>query len=231
MFSLLFIIFLVASVAFAELALKHPTSYRCDTNKYSVVSAIFGVIAGILLISIFALGIKFGYARVVDNKIAMYTEENSKIEVEISDIVNDYKEYEADIIKDCSGKSPITLIQLYPDLKSDSLVKSQIKLYKENNQKIKDLKLEKINYNVIKWFLYFGGSKGYMYSFKIIILLLVSISTISISIDLLSESKELEQGKINLMYVAIALMTSVVALLFLAFLIMFIKYVWVWYVP
>lgn len=67
-----------------------------------------------------------------------------------------------------------------------------------------------------------------MYSLKTIIIVLVAISTISISIDLLSESKELEQGKINLMYIAIALMTSIVALVFLAFLIMFAKYIWTW---
>lgn len=68
-----------------------------------------------------------------------------------------------------------------------------------------------------------------MYSLKTVIIVLVAISTISISIDLLTESRELEEGKINLMYVAIALATSMVALIFLAFLIMFTKYIWMWY--
>lgn len=160
MISLIFILLVALTILLVKLGIKHPTKYSCDWNKFYVSAVATGSISIIFLIIIIVLGMKVGYARVVDSKIAMYQAENSKIETEISEIVNDYKEYEADVIKDCSNKSPITLIQLYPELKSDSLVKSQIKLYKENNQKIKELKLEKINYSVIKWFLYFGGSKS-----------------------------------------------------------------------
>lgn len=160
MISLLTILLGAATTVLIKLAIKHPTRYACDFNKFTICAVCTGIFTMILLICTLSLGVQLGYCRVVDSKIAMYVEENTKIEAEISDIVSDYKEYEADVLKECSGKSPITLVQLYPELKSDALVKSQIKLYKENNQKIKELKLEKINYDVKRWLLYFGGSKG-----------------------------------------------------------------------
>lgn len=54
-------------------------------------------------------------------------------------------------------ESSITLVSLYPELKSDELVKKQIAVYQENNKKIINLKEKQIDANVAKWWLYFGG--------------------------------------------------------------------------
>lgn len=54
----------------------------------------------------------------------------------------------------------MTLITLYPELKSDKLVQKQINIYVDNNKKIKILKEKQINGKVLKWWLYFGGKNN-----------------------------------------------------------------------
>ena len=98
-----------------------------------------------------------------DSKISMYQEENNNIQQEISTIVSNYMQYEKDTNKIASEIIPNTmqggilvLTELYPELKSNDLVNKQIDIYVENNKKIKDLKEQKLNNMVSKWWLYFG---------------------------------------------------------------------------
>ena len=92
----------------------------------------------------------------IEKKIAMYEEENTKIEQQIADVVTQYQEYEAGIFTEVAPESAMTLVALYPELKSDTLVQSQIEVYADNNKQIKDLKCKAINASVIRWWLYFG---------------------------------------------------------------------------
>lgn len=69
----------------------------------------------------------------IDKKIAMYEEENAKIEQQIADMVKQYQEYETGIFTEVTPESSIALVTLYPELKSDTLVQSQIEVYVENN--------------------------------------------------------------------------------------------------
>ena len=92
----------------------------------------------------------------IDKKIALYEEENTKIEQQIADTVKQYQEYETGIFMDVAPEDSITLIALYPELKSDTLVQSQIEVYVENNKAIKELKSSAINASVYRWWLYFG---------------------------------------------------------------------------
>lgn len=86
----------------------------------------------------------------------MYEEENTKIEQQIADVVTQYQEYEAGIFTEVAPESAMTLVALYPELKSDTLVQSQIEVYADNNKQIKELKCMAINTSVIRWWLYFG---------------------------------------------------------------------------
>lgn len=95
--------------------------------------------------------------RVIDERIEMYQEENATIESEIDILVKEYMEYESAVFKDTTTESSITLVSLYPELKADELVSSQLNVYLANNQKIKELKEERINGSVTRWWLYFGG--------------------------------------------------------------------------
>lgn len=95
--------------------------------------------------------------KVIDEKIAMYQEENAVIEAQIEAVVKQYQEYEAGIFADTTTESVITLVSLYPELKSDTLVQEQINVYIANNNAIKSLKEDAIEASVVRWWLYFGG--------------------------------------------------------------------------
>lgn len=92
----------------------------------------------------------------IEKKIAIYVEENTKIEQQIADVVKQYQEYETGIFTEVVPESSITLVSLYPELKSDTLVQSQIEVYVDNNKIIKELKSTALNASVYRWWLYFG---------------------------------------------------------------------------
>jgi hypothetical protein len=107
--------------------------------------------AGILIIMAFL------WSPNIDEKIALYEEENIKIETQIAAVVNEYQEFEYSIITECKPESAMTLVTLYPDLKSDTLVTKQIETYIANNDKIKQLKEEKIKQSIIGWWFNFNA--------------------------------------------------------------------------
>lgn len=116
-----------------------------------------GVCAFITLCFGIFVGVNITKANTVDERLAMYEEENIKIEERIAEVVTQYQEYETDIFTEVKPESAMTLVSLYPELKSDTLVQSQIELYTANNAKIKELREEKIQGDVMRWWLYFGG--------------------------------------------------------------------------
>ena len=116
-----------------------------------------GVCFAILLVVGVFLGISVSNGKTIDEKIAMYQEENNKIEKQIDTLVSNYMNYESDTYKKIKSESSITLVTMYPELKSDKLVEEQISVYENNNKKIRELKEDKINLKVKKWWLYFGG--------------------------------------------------------------------------
>lgn len=120
----------------------------------SVVGLLFG---GISLVAIIVLGIDVKSLSVIDDRIAMYEEENTRIEQQVADIVEQYQKYETDIFMEVAPESAVTMVSLYPELKSDSLVQAQIEVYTENNKTIRDLRDKQIKGNVYRWWLYFGG--------------------------------------------------------------------------
>ena len=120
----------------------------------SVIFLFIGVVAAVFLT------ITVANLSVIDDRIAMYQEENAKIEQQIADIVEQYQKYETDIFMEVAPESAVTMVSLYPELKSDSLVQAQIEVYTENNKTIRDLRDKQIKGNVYRWWLYFGGKKN-----------------------------------------------------------------------
>lgn len=112
--------------------------------------------AAISILSFVIVTIEFSGTFTIDEKIAMYMEENQNIENQIDEIVRNYMEYESDTFIELKGDDAITLVNLYPELKSDELIKAQINTYQTNNAKLKELKETKINARVYKWWIYFG---------------------------------------------------------------------------
>ncbi|MGN0627462.1 MAG: hypothetical protein ACI4IT_05830 [Oscillospiraceae bacterium] len=129
-----------------------------DLDDLGVLISFVGFLGSVVtLVAAIILVVLLQERSVVGDKILMYQEENTKIEEQISEVVKQYQEYEKEIFTEVSPESSITLVSLYPELKSDTLVQKQIEVYTENNQKIKELKEEEIGAKVIKWWLYFGG--------------------------------------------------------------------------
>ena len=143
-------------LAVAGFILYDKLSYDDDWIGTSLAS-IGTIIAIITLIIAIVLGCCVINVAKVDEKIAMYQEENAKIEVQIAATVENYQQYETNIFTEVTPDSSITLVALYPELKSDKLVQSQIDVYIANNEKIKGLKEAAINGSVYRWWLYFGG--------------------------------------------------------------------------
>ena len=131
-----------------------------DTEFIPGVIGTVGILGLVIsLIATIVLGIGVSNLSVIDDKIAMYQEENTKIEQQISAAVESYQKYETDIFTEVKSDSAISLVALYPELKSDTLVQKQIEVYLANNDKIKELKEEQITGNVKRWWLYFGGKE------------------------------------------------------------------------
>lgn len=108
------------------------------------------IVAMIILISCIVNG------RVIDQKIELLENKNIEIENKVETSVKSYMEYEGNTLKDFKVDSYIQLVNLYPDLKSDELIKSEIELYQENIKEVNKLRMEKINISNYKWWVYFG---------------------------------------------------------------------------
>lgn len=117
-----------------------------------------GIIVGFgALVGLIVVGVNVKSLSVIDDRIAMYEEENARIEQQVADVVEQYQKYETDIFMEVAPDSAVTMVSLYPELKSDSLVQAQIEVYTENNKTIRDLRDKQIKGNVYRWWLYFGG--------------------------------------------------------------------------
>lgn len=151
---------LVAFIVFLVLRVKYPSTHSVlfDAHDFfTAMSWVFGIVAIGLVIAVCCLSTKVATESTIDSKIEMYQEENANIEQDIDKIVKEYLEHEHDTFADLkTEESSITLVTLFPELKSNTLVQQQVEIYVANNAKIKQLREEKIDISKIKWILYFG---------------------------------------------------------------------------
>lgn len=125
-----------------------------------------GIFELVVVVAMIVNAYNISKLQISGRKIAMYQEENNNIQSQITDIVDNYMKYESktydESLKniDLKNSDVVVLTQLYPNLKSDEMVKTQIEIYQKNNETIKKLKEEKLDCEVSKWWLYFGKIKG-----------------------------------------------------------------------
>lgn len=147
------IIILVLGILMAVWGIK----LELDKPIVGAVFLIIGVVVSLASIIVVVLLLECVVDRVnIDKKISLYEEENTKIEQQIVDVAKQYQEYESGVFKDVTSEGAMTLVTLYPELKSDTLVQSQIEVYIENNKAIKELKSMAVNASFYRWWLYFG---------------------------------------------------------------------------
>lgn len=130
-------------------------SWNNDWAFVDITSTIICVILSIVIFIMALIAIpEFLKTLVIDDKITMHEEENKSIEAQITEIANNYQGYEKEIISNVADME--TMLIKIPELKSSELVKKQMEVYIANNDKIKELKEEKIDTRIYKWLLYFG---------------------------------------------------------------------------
>lgn len=102
-------------------------------------------------------GIQVQESFVVQERIDMYEEQNNKIETDMSEMVSSYMQYEGQTFKDVTKDNAMQLVEIYPNLKTNELVKSNMELHQQNIKTINELKDRQIHYKIAKWWLYFGN--------------------------------------------------------------------------
>lgn len=150
-------IIVILAICIGLIALGYWLFEHTDFDFSGCTAMVLGVLGLIIsLIALIAFSVNVSNLRVIDQKIDMYQEENAHIENQIAECVKQYQEYEFEIFTEVKSESAMTLVALYPELKSDVLVAKQIEVYIANNEKIKELKETKIDGTVSRWWLYFG---------------------------------------------------------------------------
>ena len=148
------LVFLVVSILL--IILGYFLSLKDENSGFSFC-LVGTIITIITVIAILFLIVSVSDSFTIDEKIEMYQKENQNIETSITKVVENYKDYEKEIFENVKPEEVITIAtQIYPELKSNTLVEKQIDVYLKNNKKIKSLKEDKINYKICKWWLYFG---------------------------------------------------------------------------
>lgn len=133
-------------------------SYYNDHEAINSISLLGAVAIGIIdVVCIFAMITFMINGITASDKIKMYQAENKQIENQIGELVKGYMDYESETYKSFKNENSVTMINLYPELKSNELVQKQMNVYLTNNAKIKELKEIEIDTKIGKWLLYFGN--------------------------------------------------------------------------
>lgn len=143
------------AILIAGLILTYKSIY--EEWLYCTLNGVGACICSISLIVIIFLSAFTSQGKVIDQKITLYEEENIKIEQQVATVVESYMAYEQETFdKIAVDGDPTFVVTIFPELKSNELVNSQIQLYQYNNSRIKELKAQKIDIELYKWWLYFG---------------------------------------------------------------------------
>lgn len=121
----------------------------------------FGILGGLVgFIALIGIFVNIGFlvrGRTLDDKIAMYEQENAAIEQSVDVLVKNYYKHESDTYSSLKPENAVLFASAYPELQSNELATKQLEIYVDNNNKIKELKEDQINLSRNRFWLYFGG--------------------------------------------------------------------------
>ena len=145
----MFILLFVIAVVLIVLAVMNEDLEEC-----------FGILGGLIgFIALIGIFVNIGLlvrGRTLDDKIAMYEQENTAIEQSVDVLVKDYYKHESDTYSSLKPENAVLFASAYPELQSNELATKQLEIYVENNNKIKELKEDQINLSRNRFWLYFG---------------------------------------------------------------------------
>lgn len=111
----------------------------------------------VVFIAILSTIIDVAQLKVIDQKIAVYEQENTRIEQNVATMVENYISHETNTFAEISEDvSPTMVFSMYPELKSNTLVEKEITVYTENQKELRELKLSRYDKELAKWWLWFG---------------------------------------------------------------------------
>ena len=149
MFYVLFGLGIVGIIIGIRMIIKDPQTEYNDISWRGAVGVSLTAVGSIItLIMIVGIPLTFSeYYDVkscIDDKIAIIEERNEEIVNATYPIIEKYIEYEGNTFKELKPTAEkLIAISAYPTLQSNVLIQEQIKVLKENNTRLTDLKLEK----------------------------------------------------------------------------------------
>lgn len=148
---------LLIGIIISSIVAWHACEYGDNEETAYGILAMLIVLFIAILIPLFVGIVQINSAKKINAQIAMYAEENAKIESQVTTAVEKYLEHEFNVYESLQGESLETLVIAYPELNSNELVKKQVEIFVENNKQIKKLKNKKLNINTWRFIVYFGG--------------------------------------------------------------------------
>lgn len=135
--------------------LLNNTDYEIGGSASVIVG---GIVGSIFLIALFICLISYNATKsTADSQIKVYEEQNEIVLSQIEPLVEKYLNYEKDTYSSLKVDSnTLVAMSMYPELKGDEFVQSQIKIIMDNQSKITQLKLDKAKLNVFKFWLFMG---------------------------------------------------------------------------
>ena len=154
---MLILFFIVGIGLFVSAILVYTKTHRGYENPYSYIGIVLGTLIMLAsFVTIIVGSVYISKSRTINDKIAMYEEENTRIESSVTQAVEKYLEHEQNIFDDLQGADISTLLVVYPEINGNDLVKKQIEIYVSNNDKVRKLKNDKLNIDVWRFWVYFG---------------------------------------------------------------------------
>ena len=118
---------------------------------------VFGTIVVLDLFIILCCLIDYNYTKsTADSKIKVHEEQIEIVSKQIEPLVERYLNWEKDTYSNLKIDAVLVAMSMYPELKGNEFVQSQIKLILDNQEKIEDLKLDKASLNVYEFWLFMG---------------------------------------------------------------------------
>ena len=149
MFYILFGLSIVGIIIGIRMYVKDPRTEYNDISWRGVVgvslACTFAIMALIMIIVIpFTFSNYNDVKSCIDDKIDIIEERNEEIVNATYPIVEKYIEYEGNTFKELKPTAEkLIAMSAYPTLQSNVLIQEQIKVLKENNTRLTNLKLEK----------------------------------------------------------------------------------------
>jgi hypothetical protein len=147
-------IYIILSVCVILLIL----GFILTNSDYDDVGISFVCVGGIFaIVLLITLGCYNSTKSTADSQIKVYEEQNNIIMAQIEPLVEKYLNYEKETYSTLKVDSnTLVAMSMYPELKGDEFVQSQIKIIMENQKKITDLRLNKAKLNAYKLWIFMG---------------------------------------------------------------------------